>query len=262
MSTFVITGGNSGIGPQVARNLLAHGHRVILLGRNQHKVQEALASFGDARDRAEFLSVDLSAHDGVSAAAARVAAASDRIDGLLHSAGEFVGGDVRTRDGIPLLIAVGYLSRYHLTQLLLPNLLKADHPRVVMMTAHLNDLPPLRPELFPFFEPYDLRTILSHGNAASMYYASHLSATHPTLFAGAVCPGLVRTGIFRSAPWYIRALTAYTRTTHVTSTENGTLDLEGASLSYDVQDGDGPTVVILHGVGSSRASENAAGYLD
>jgi pimeloyl-ACP methyl ester carboxylesterase len=41
-----------------------------------------------------------------------------------------------------------------------------------------------------------------------------------------------------------------------------TLEVDGASLSYEVHDGAGPTVVQLHGLSSSRASEAAAGFFD
>jgi 3-oxoadipate enol-lactonase len=40
------------------------------------------------------------------------------------------------------------------------------------------------------------------------------------------------------------------------------LERNGATLSYEVADGDRPTVVQLHGLSSSRASEAAAGYFD
>ena len=43
---------------------------------------------------------------------------------------------------------------------------------------------------------------------------------------------------------------------------DGTLERPGATLSYEVQDGDRPTVVQLHGLSSSRASEAAAGFFD
>ena len=43
---------------------------------------------------------------------------------------------------------------------------------------------------------------------------------------------------------------------------DGSLQRDGATLSYEVQDGDGPTVVQLHGLSSSRANEAAGGYFD
>lgn len=210
MNTFVIAGGNSGIGLQVARQLLVAGHRVIILGRDEAKGKAALASFGPARDRAEFLSVDLSARAGVRDVAGRITALSDRIDGVLHSAGTMRTGDARTPDGIPPFFAVSYLSRYHLTQLLLPSLLKADRPRVVMMTALMRNVPRVNPELFPSFTGFSFQRLIPQVNGAAMYYASHLSATYPKLFAGLACPGLVRTDIFRDAPWFIKAMVTVT----------------------------------------------------
>jgi 3-oxoadipate enol-lactonase len=44
--------------------------------------------------------------------------------------------------------------------------------------------------------------------------------------------------------------------------QDGTLNLAGAALSYDVRSGDSSTVVGLHGLGQSRANEDTAGYLD
>jgi len=52
MTTIVIAGGNSAGGLRAAREWLAAGHRVILLGRDRRKGEAAVASFGEARDRA------------------------------------------------------------------------------------------------------------------------------------------------------------------------------------------------------------------
>ena len=48
----------------------------------------------------------------------------------------------------------------------------------------------------------------------------------------------------------------------MTNAQSGTLHIDEATLSYDIREGTSPTIVMLHGVGSSRASEEAAGYLD
>lgn len=210
MNTFVIAGGNSGIGLQAARELLTAGHRVVILGRDKRKGDEALGSFGAARDRASFLSVDLSTHDGVRDAARRIDEATDRIDGLLHSAAVFDTKGTRTADGLPVFYALSYLSRYHLTQLLLPKLLLAEHPRVVMMTATLNKVPELDPKLFPHFEPFSFLRAVSQVNGACLYYADYLTRTYPTIFAACATPGFVRTSLFKEAPWPIRASVALT----------------------------------------------------
>jgi NAD(P)-dependent dehydrogenase (short-subunit alcohol dehydrogenase family) len=208
MNTFVIAGGNSGVGLQAARELLAAGHRVILLGRDQPKGEAAVVSFGAARDRAQFLSVDLSTHAGVRDAARRVSELTDRIDGLMHSAATFATKDIRTVDGLTLFFALSSLSRYHLTQLLLPQLLAAEHPRVVMLTATMTETPKLDPGLFPWFKGFNFWTMLMQVNGASLYYADWLMKTHPKIFAGCATPGFVRTGIFRDAPWFLKAYVA------------------------------------------------------
>lgn len=43
---------------------------------------------------------------------------------------------------------------------------------------------------------------------------------------------------------------------------DGTLERDGARLSYEVAEGDRPTVVQLHGLSSSRAAEAASGFFD
>jgi NAD(P)-dependent dehydrogenase (short-subunit alcohol dehydrogenase family) len=210
MNTFVIAGGNSGVGLQTARELLAAGHRVIILGRDKRKGENAIASFDVASDRAKFLSVDLATHDGVRDAARQVNELTDKIDGLLHSAAVFETKDVRTADGLPHFFALSYLSRYHLTQLLLPKLLEADHPRVLMMVATMNTVPKLNPNLFNSFEKFNFWTMVLQINGACLYYADYLTKTYPKIFVGCMTPGFVRTGIFRNAPWFLRAYVAVT----------------------------------------------------
>jgi len=210
MNTFVIAGGNSGVGLQAARELLSAGHRVILLGRDQRKGEQVIASFGAPRERASFLSVDLSTHAGVRDAARRVGDLTNKIDGLMHSAATFATKDIRTVDGLTLFFALSYLSRYHLTQLLLPQLLAAEHPRVVMLTATMTETPKLDPKLFPWFEGFNFWTMLMQVNGASLYYADWLMKAHPKIFAGCATPGFVRTGIFRDAPWFLKLYVALT----------------------------------------------------
>ncbi|MER6128611.1 SDR family NAD(P)-dependent oxidoreductase [Streptomyces sp. NPDC001795] len=206
MQTILVSGGNSGIGLRATREFLARGHRLVLLGRDRRKGEAAVASFGDAADRASFLSVDLSTHDGVRDAARRVLAEHDRIDALLHSTGVLTFKELRTADGLHPFFSVNYLSRYHLTQLLLPALRRAGSARVVMMTASIPPSTQADFERFPTFEPFNFRHGREAIQLANHHYAAHLAHTEPAILAGVVNAGAAKTDILRMSPWYMRAM--------------------------------------------------------
>jgi NAD(P)-dependent dehydrogenase (short-subunit alcohol dehydrogenase family) len=73
----VITGGVSGLGFAVARQLVAHGGKVALFDVNEDKGAAAVAGLG--ADNARFFRTDVTSEDGV---AANMAAARDFLGGL------------------------------------------------------------------------------------------------------------------------------------------------------------------------------------
>ncbi|MEE1791522.1 SDR family NAD(P)-dependent oxidoreductase [Streptomyces sp. BE308] len=205
MKTILIAGGNSGIGLRAARDLLGHGHRLVLLGRDPRKGEAALASFGAAADRASFVAGDLSTHEGVRDAASRVLAKHDRLDALVHTTGVFTFEESRTADGLHPFFAINYLSRYHLTQLLLPALRKAEQSAVLMMTAAIPPTDEMDFARFPEFAPFSLGRDRKAVQLANHHYAAHLARTEPGLAPGVVNAGSAKTDIMRVAPWYMRA---------------------------------------------------------
>ncbi|WP_405779464.1 SDR family NAD(P)-dependent oxidoreductase [Streptomyces sp. NBC_01378] len=176
MKTILIAGGNSGIGRQAARDLLADGHRVVLMGRDQRKGEAALASFGNQADRASFVAANLSTHAGVRDAARRMLDQQDGIDALVHSTGVLTLQESRTADGLHPFFAVNYLSRYHLTQLLLPVLRQAERPVVVMMTAAIPPTDDTDFARFPEFTAFDLGRDRKAVQLGNHHYAAHLTS--------------------------------------------------------------------------------------
>ncbi|MGW1872027.1 SDR family NAD(P)-dependent oxidoreductase [Streptomyces sp. NPDC001975] len=205
MKTILIAGGNSGIGLQAARDLLGHGHRLVLLGRDPRKGEAALASFGAAADRASFIAGDLSTHDGVRDAASHLLAQHDRIDALVHTTGVFTFEESRTADGLHPFFAINYLSHYQLTQLLLPALRQAEQPAVLMMTAAIPPTNEMDFARFPEFAPFSLGRDRKAVQLANHHYAAHLTRAEPGLAAGVINAGSAKTDIMRIAPWYMRA---------------------------------------------------------
>src|SRR4051794_20353323 len=114
MGRYVITRGNSGIGLEIARQLSEHRPPVLLIGRDAKKCESARALIGSS----ECLPGDLSTHDGVRAIAKKLEGSV--VDGLVHAAGMLTMKELRTADGLHPVFTVNYLSRYHLTQLLMP----------------------------------------------------------------------------------------------------------------------------------------------
>ena len=204
-NTILIAGGNSGIGLQAARDLLADGNQLILMGRDPRKGEAALASLGAAADRASFLAADLSTHDGVRAAAKRLLDQHDRIDALIHTTGVLTFQETRTADGLHPFFAINYLSRYHLTQLLLPALRRAERPVVLMMTAAIPPTDDADFARFPQFDAFSFPRDRKPIQLANHHYTAHLAAAEPGLAAGVVNAGSAKTDIMRAAPWHLRA---------------------------------------------------------
>lgn len=197
MKSILIAGGNSGIGRRVATELVGRGHRLVILGRDQRKGAETLTSFGDGAERASFHAVDLSTHDGVRDAAERVLEESDYFDALVHTTGVMTSEDLRTADGLHQVLAVNYLSRYHLTQLLLPALLRSDRPTVLMMTASIPPTIEASFEKFPEFRPFNFTQDRKPIQLANHYYAAHLMGIEPSIRAGVINAGVVSTDLLR-----------------------------------------------------------------
>src|SRR5215469_15979932 len=82
--TALITGGNSGIGLESARVLARHGARVILSGRDQRKLDEAVAGLRAGQPDAllDTTVIDLGSLESIAAATSRLAR-SEAIDLLL-----------------------------------------------------------------------------------------------------------------------------------------------------------------------------------
>ena len=137
----VISGGHSGIGLELTKKLLAEGHKIGLIVRNENR-RKSLADLFDS-SKIEFFYADLSVQTEVIRVAQNIKDSWDKIDRLYNNAGiAIMKGDRRTsKQGNELHFEVNTLAPYQLTIELKPLLLKSDDAKVVTtVTQGLDNL--------------------------------------------------------------------------------------------------------------------------
>jgi NAD(P)-dependent dehydrogenase (short-subunit alcohol dehydrogenase family) len=136
--TAVITGANSGIGLEAARELARAGAHVVMACRDTTKGDAAADAIRKELPSAELevAALDLASLDSVRAFAGRYP--HERLDLLINNAGVMAPPYTKTIDGFELQFATNHLGHFALTGLLLDKLLATPHARVVTVssTAH------------------------------------------------------------------------------------------------------------------------------
>ena len=136
--TALVTGANSGIGFHTARELAAHGARVLMACRNPERANDALMRIKSTgpRGSVELVSLDLTSLASVTAAAEGLAALVEALDLLVNNAGIMAVGKGTTEDGFELQLGTNHLGHFALTGRLLPVLLRSQDPRVVSVSSY------------------------------------------------------------------------------------------------------------------------------
>ncbi len=135
--TAVITGGTSGIGAAAARKMALLGAKVIIIGRDRKRAEALRKKVRGAidRDAIEILIGDLSDLEETRRLAHEITSRHASIDVLVHNAGALLTERKATQQGIEMTVAVHLLAPFLLTELLLPLLRNATHPRVITVSS-------------------------------------------------------------------------------------------------------------------------------
>jgi NAD(P)-dependent dehydrogenase (short-subunit alcohol dehydrogenase family) len=133
--TAVVTGGNSGIGWVTARELAAHGARVVLAVRDVERGKQAIDRIRTAVPAADIdvAHLDLSSMTSVRAFGDDW---TEPLDLLINNAGVMSPPKrMTTEDGFELQFGTNHLGHFVVTGLLLPHLLERAEPRVVTVAS-------------------------------------------------------------------------------------------------------------------------------
>jgi NAD(P)-dependent dehydrogenase (short-subunit alcohol dehydrogenase family) len=138
--TFVVTGATSGLGLVTARELAAHGGRVLLAVRDAARGEEVASSLRRAYPgvEAEVRQVDLLNLDSIRRAAEEIGE-EESVDVLVNNAGISMVEHSVTAQGAERHLAANHLGHFALTALLEPALRRSPTPRVVTVTSYMHE---------------------------------------------------------------------------------------------------------------------------
>jgi NAD(P)-dependent dehydrogenase (short-subunit alcohol dehydrogenase family) len=141
--TVLVTGANSGIGWQAARELARHGAEVLLGVRDTTKGEAARSRIAGELPQAKVAVVplDMASLASIRGFAGEYLASGAKLDVLVNNAGVMaLPKREQTADGFERQFGTNHLGHFALTGLLMPALLRAPAPRVVTVAslAHRN----------------------------------------------------------------------------------------------------------------------------
>lgn len=209
----VVTGANSGIGKEIARNLAYFGATVVLACRNRERGSAALHELvqDSGNERLTMLQLDVSSRASIRAFVRNLTAGGSPVHVLINNAAVVCPTRETTVDGIERTWATNVLGYFTLTNLLLPTLRRSAPARVVHVASTDAGGLDLRDVQFQT-RPWDAMAAYRQSKQADRMLAWRLAeiCRRDGISVHACHPGTVDTGLMRTsdATWLQRLLGA------------------------------------------------------
>ncbi|MFB2580007.1 SDR family oxidoreductase [Herbiconiux sp. P15] len=198
----LVTGGNKGIGREIAAQLAQLGHTVIIGARSLERGEEAASALRAAGGQITAVALDVTDPASVAAAAEQVEAEYGRLDALVNNAGishqpgaDFAGQVPRTADvdHVRAVFETNLFGVITVTSAFLPLLRRSSAPRIVNVSSSAGSLAAISD--FGNTDPIALGYVPSKTalTAVTMMYARDLVSEN--ILVNAVCPGFVATDL-------------------------------------------------------------------
>lgn len=188
----LVTGGSSGIGFCLARQLAAHGFRVVLVGRDVERLLQAARQICHRGGAAEIFPCDLAEEEGCY----RLYETYRRrpVSVLINAAGFGVYGDFdAAAAGMEMeMLSVNARAVHLLMKLFLPDMKRRGRGWILNVASSAG-LTPGGPYMAAYYATKAYVVSLTRG------VAEELRAAHSPVYVGALCPGPVDTPFFGRA---------------------------------------------------------------
>ena len=199
----IITGANSGIGYEAAKEFARKGAQIILASRNLDKAQSALSQIQSEipETNAEILKLDLANLKSIHQFTEIFKTKYDRLDVLLNNAGIMMVPYGKTSDGFERQFGTNHLGHFALTGLLIDLLLKTPGARVVNISsnAHHFDEMDFSNLMYENGEGYSAQKAYGRSKLANLLFTYELqrrfNAVEVDTIALAAHPGISNTNL-------------------------------------------------------------------
>lgn len=174
--TAVVTGANTGLGYQTARQLAAMGATVVLACRHPGRMREAAEAILNELPGAVIgeVTLDLGSLRSVRSAAGQIADTYPRLDILVNNAAVMGVPQWTTLDGFETHFGVNHLGHFAFTGLLLDRLLAAPAGRIVSVSSIAHHAARLDPLDWPNPIKYKPQRAYAASKLANLIYAYEL----------------------------------------------------------------------------------------
>jgi NAD(P)-dependent dehydrogenase (short-subunit alcohol dehydrogenase family) len=198
----LVTGGNKGIGREIAAQLAALGHTVVIGARTLERGETAAAELRSGGGDVSAVALDVTDAASVAAAAATIDAKFGRLDALINNAGishkpgaDFAGQMPGSADldHIRYVFETNVFGVITVTDAFLPLLRRSAAPRIVNVSSSAGSLAAISD--FANTDPIALGYVPSKTalTALTLMYARGLVGEG--ILVNAVCPGFVATDL-------------------------------------------------------------------
>lgn len=198
----IVTGGNSGLGLETARDLAERGARVILACRSVKRASEArqLIINQTGNHDVHYRQIDFASLQSIREFAKNIIKTEKRLDVLVNNAGAGGLGNYITEDGLQVGMQVNYFGPFLLTCLLIP-LLKASAPsRIVNVSSMVHKYGELDFDNLNMEKYWSDYIVYANSklfiNLMTLELSKRLNGTGVTV--NALHPGMAATNIFRN----------------------------------------------------------------
>jgi len=138
--TIIITGGNTGLGYEAAKDLSSYGAKIILACRNIDAGKSAAATIREltSNNNVDCMQLDLASLKSVRTFATELKTRNDKIYALICNAGVWMPTHDTTEDGFEIQFGVNHLGHFELIQELIPQMKESGmDSRIIIVSSSL-----------------------------------------------------------------------------------------------------------------------------